>query len=152
MGLDVKLYKSVREVRRSSKNFDFIAFNYDEFKDNAKNLTFKGKYRANERIWPISYPYGMHMRFREELCKLTGRPAGDWKENHNPENPFHELLFFADNEGTIDWETSRELYKDFENYKRKASEHESAEFRQYYEAWHGLFDKARKTGNVIIFS
>jgi hypothetical protein len=56
--------------------------------------------------------YGGYNRWREHLGKCFG-----W--SRDTEDPFMELIYFADNEGTILWKPARELLKDFEEGREK---------------------------------
>lgn len=56
--------------------------------------------------------YSGYNRWREHLGTCFG-----WKRD--TEDPFMELIYFADNEGTILWKPARELLKDFEEGREK---------------------------------
>jgi hypothetical protein len=157
MGLDVKLHKKVRlfEGMPNDEDYEngnvFRAFTLNGFEDRIKNLEY-GKYYISEvQYRTIGYSYSSHSWFRDNLCVIAGLPEKYWRHNHSQEDPFHELLYFADNEGCIDWEASESLYQDFLKFESKALTNTDNAFVNYYIAWMELFNRARINGNVIEF-
>lgn len=154
MGLSVILHENVSHVSQCVDDLNcFLAHVINEqFESNISQLK-KGEYYVSEkRTRSISYPYSYHAEFRSHLCVLIGLKYDYWRENKDPGNCFHELLFFADNEGCIDWKTSRKLAADFINNEVKAMLSDNARFKEFYKEWMDLLLVASNEGNVIEFT
>ena len=157
MGLAVRVYKNIKQTD-NEEECDFEAFVIDDdWKHKIKNLE-EGKFYVGECVdRSISYPYSAHSRFRESLIKLIGREdllkadgTIDW-QNLPSDIPFYDLIWFADNEGCIDWETSERIYKDFKAWETEADEFYSEFQIGKYKEWLNVFDLGRQ-GGVVVFS
>ena len=65
--------------------------------------------------------------------------------------PFYELFDFADNDGTIDRDSSQNLYNDFVEHKQLATEKMPVYYLEYYGRWLETFELAKDAG-VVVFS
>lgn len=61
------------------------------------------------------------------------------------------MVYFADNEGVLDWETSEKLYQDFKKHEYLAKKlFENDIFRlKYFYQWMETFELAKDNGVVI---
>lgn len=135
MGLDVTAYSKLTHVGEHEKDpalnegepggvDDWCyygghvqAFAYDCFPQSFRGIPVLGRrgefvlggcYATTEETkthW-FGMPYGSYNRWREDL-KTQFNPERE------PEKPFYELIWFADNEGTIGPEAARDLLADF---------------------------------------
>lgn len=151
MGLDVILHERVTQVNQCMYDYGcFQAFVIDPlFEKNISKLNKNSWYVSEKRTHFFGYSYSTHANFRSFLCELIGKEFNYWRDFHNELDPFHELLYFADNEGCIDWETSNKLYNDFLAYEKEVAK---SPFKEIYYDWLRLFEVAKKEGNVIEFS
>lgn len=152
MGLDVKVFQNITKLPNDAEDYDFIAHNYKEFNERSKNLEWYGKYKAADKKRMISYSCSLHNDFRRELAVLIGKERRFWESSDVPKDvPFYELFDFADNEGTIDWESSQNIYNDFVKYKQSATEKLPVYYLEIYDRWLETFELG-KDGGVIVFS
>ena len=152
MGLDVKVFQNITKLPKDSNEYGFIAYNYKEFKERSKNLEWEAKYKGETTKRMISYSCSFHNEFRRELAVLIGKERKFWEKPNIPKNvPFYELFDFADNEGTIDWESSKNLYKDFVKYKQLATEKLPICYLKYYGLWLETFELGKESA-VVVFS
>lgn len=151
MGLDVILHERVLKVDQCMDDGNcFLAHVIDSsFEKNISKLHKNSWYISDKRSRVFGYAYGFHADFRSFLCTLIGKEGNYWRDYHNESDSFHELLYFAGNEGCIDWVTSNKLYNDFEAYKKEVG---NSMYKETYYDWLRLFEVARKEGNVIEFS
>lgn len=119
-----------------------------------------GFYQYEEWQDGIGYPYSYHMRFRDELAKLSGWPDTTY-EQHGREwpsytasawkatgGPFWELLNFSDCEGAIGTTACVKLARDFAEFQAKADAHPDERFRENYATWRRNFEFASDRGAV----
>ena len=161
MGLDVRVYQNIKEVA-DADDADFTAFVVaEEWEWKIKNLKKEAHYVGTCVDHTISYPYSRHSRFREMLIRLIGRidllqadGQINWDElptEQGSDIPFIDLVFFADNEGCLDWEVSEKIYQDFKKWEDKVdadgglSEYDV----ELYRDWMNVFDLARQNGVVV---
>lgn len=157
MGLDVKTYGNIK-LAENEEDADFTAFVIDEdWKHKIKNLQDGKAYNGDVIFRGVSYPYSAHNIFREKLVKLVGREElldskGKIKWNELPADiPFYDLIYFADNEGCLDWEVSNTIYSDFEKFNEKAKLEMNEDDYSKYETWLETFKSAKNDG-VVVFS
>jgi hypothetical protein len=158
MGLDVTVYQNIQVLNPTNKeiedmDYDFIAFVIDDaFKPRIKNLIEDAFYSGDNVYDDISYAYSYHSRFRNMLGILIGLKNSEWTDGEKlkPEMDFFELLWFADNEGCIDWETSEKLYNDFKRNQEKANElfGYDEDFIFNYERWTKAFYLGKEKGVI----
>jgi hypothetical protein len=152
MGLDVKVFQNITKLPKDAEDYDFIASNYKEFKEQCQNLEWEAKYKAETKKRMISYPCSSHNDFRRELAEMIGKERRFWENPDMPKDvPFYELFNFADNEGTIDWESSQKLYNDFVSHKKLATEKLPLYYLEYYGRWLETFELGKDAG-VVVFS
>lgn len=152
MGLDVKVFQNITKLPKDAEDYDFIASNYKEFKERCKNLEWYAKYKGETKKIMISYPCSLHNDFRRELAVLIGKERNFWESPDVPKDvPFYEFFDFADNEGTIDWESSLNLYNDFVEHKQLATEKLPVYYLEYYGIWLETFELGKDAG-VVVFS
>jgi hypothetical protein len=103
--------------------------------------------------------YGGHGRFREDLAALSGWPSEievpRTKSNFETvlkDFPFWELIWFADNEGTLGPVACENLAGDFEMYYGAAAREFTYGLDHYkldhYKAWHNSVRIAATTGLI----
>jgi hypothetical protein len=152
MGLDVKVFQNITKLSKDEEDYDFIASNYKEFKERCSNLEWGAKYKAETEKRLISYAYSYHNDFRRELAEMIGEEKNFWESpDVSKDVPFYELFDFPDNEGTIDWESSQNLYNDFVQYKQLATEKLPLHYLEYYGRWLEVFELGKDAG-VVVFS
>jgi hypothetical protein len=157
MGLTVRVYTDIQET--NEKEYDFKVFTLEGFEKRVKNLKWRANYKGNFVGFFIQYPYSAHTYFRDILAELIGMKKDFWRDLeseeevylNNSELPFYELFDFADNEGCIDFESSKNLYTDFENYEALAKEKFNPKDYERYSNWKDAFFAAKDNG-VVVFS
>ena len=161
MGLDVSVYQNVR-ITKSEDDYSFMAFVIDDaWKYKINNLVDGAKYTGDATHADVSYPYGAHNRFREDLLRLTGRSdlltergRIDWDALERESSiPFFELLFFADNEGCLDHSISDTLYRNFLEWLSSAEKFcaEDGYTLGKYKDWLRVFSDGKQEGSVVVF-
>lgn len=151
MGLDITVYQKIKLATQEeieNSNYDFTAFVIEEsWKDRVKNLEYD-KHYTGVPVYGFQCAYSSHSWFRDHLANLTQQNL-NWKtEPCTPNTPFYELINFADNEGVIDFETSKKLYEDFISWRGKAYESNDERFINYYDEWTEIFNHAKENGVV----
>jgi hypothetical protein len=155
MGLSIKIYQNYTKTE-DEDNYDFEACVVtEEWNDRIKNLVIGGLYKAEKMTRTISYSYSYHNDFRRLLCEMLGYEKDEWlgeKSKINSETPFFEFFEFADNEGCMDFETSRELHKDFLIHHTKFIEMYK-DLGDYvldqYDLWLETFELGKENGVVV---
>ena len=157
MGLSVRIYQNYSIVQ-DKEDYDFKAYVVDEnWLDRIKNLVSGANYKGDLICRTISYSCSYHNDFRRLLCEMLGFEKDDWlKENGkiNKDTPFFEFFEFADNEGCIDFETSKELHKDFLIWHTKFStlyKDLGVFVLDQYDLWLETFKLGKENG-VVVFS
>lgn len=158
MGLEVTTYGNIK-LAQNEEDADFVAYVIsDDWRIKVRNLQYGKGYNGDAVFEGVSCSYSAHSRFREELIKLINR--GDlldgkgkikWVEIPNEIIPFHEFIYFADNEGCLDWEVSLVIYNDFKRFNNKAKLEMSEYYYSMYETWLETFRCAKDYG-VVVFS
>lgn len=154
MGLDVRVYKNCKLT--SGEIGDFTAeVLIPEWNDRIKNLEIGGEY-TGERGCTVNHSYSGYNKFRKKLSLLSRRISGMVTYRIKPETcPFFELIEFADNQGCIDWDTAKDLYKDFVVHEKHAKElsylAEDLHFFERYQEWKHLTKEASEINSVIVF-
>jgi hypothetical protein len=143
------------------------AYAYTEFPDSFRGIPIVGTkhYRSSEFIEGGCYAitdetethrfragsYSGYNRWREDLARQFN-PApitfdrGPRMAKPEPEKPFYELIWFADNEGTIGPEAALDLLADFDLHVNLYEGDEYA--RSKYADWHKAFKLAADGGLV----
>ena len=160
MGLDVYGYRDVA-ITYDEDDYDFIVSVIDDnWKYKVENLSYGDKYIGEKVDASVSYGYGMHNRFREELIRIIGRndlivnDRIDWdKLCADNTIPFYELINFADNEGCLDYKISEKLYDEFLEWKDIAITYcgDNLRLKGYYLDWLEIFKYTRDNG-VVVFT
>lgn len=115
-----------------------------------RGLESKRCYVAKEQSWSFrAGSYSGYNCWREELAKAAELDLEDvWV---NPEihtdDPFYELLDFADNEGTIGPEACADLAKDFEDLAVKYRMPQ--ECQELFDTWAMAFQDAANNGMIV---
>lgn len=156
MGLDISVYKNIKQVEPDPDGYSFTAFVLeDSWNDRIKNLEAGKDYQGEGCDAGVSYSYGSHYRFRNLLCEIVlDKEVTKFHETDLPEDmPFIKLIDFADNEGCLDWETSAILYNDFVKWKDKAVKHLADEphFLDRYMDWLNVFENGKEENTVVVF-
>lgn len=165
MGLDISYFKGLKEIRPliGDEELDWQA-NEKRFYINkdfpGRNGSIKEgvvySYEDKGAFWAGSYK-----QWREELAKVAGYPAVEYKDRFDgtrmrhdaaawgmSEGPFWELIHFSDCEGTIGPEPSAKLAQDFARYQAKADAHPDEWWRRLYATWRTAFETAAQNGAV----
>ena len=157
MGLDVHVFKNITKSNDEDA-CGFVAFVVSErWNHKIRNLDLNARYTGDVADESISCAYGYHSRFRESLIKLIGRD--DLLKEDGTINwailpcgiPFYDFIDFADNEGCLDWETSKHIYNDFKNFESKAKDFYNDFQFDFYQKWLNIFKTAQNKG-VVVFS
>jgi len=158
MGLDVSVYQNIKIIESEnddSEEFyevqDFRAFVInDSWKYKVKNLVYDAYYTGDCVGPDFGYPYSAHMHFRNQLASISGDVY--WPNGCDDEKAFFELLYFADNEGCLDWDISEKLYNAFVDNRELAISklgYDEA-FVRRYDVWTEIF-KFGKDKGVVVF-
>ncbi|NUS02048.1 MAG: hypothetical protein HOV97_05735 [Nonomuraea sp.] len=94
--------------------------------------------------------YGGYNAFRRELAALLGHTVEDyWHGLVGDDEPFYELINFADNEGTIGPEAAADLLADFRAHRDSYLERHADEWsREGYDDWIKALEIAADGGLV----
>lgn len=102
--------------------------------------------------------YGGYGQWRQDLAKnfnpaaITFEKHGPSMSKPDPDLPFYELIWFADNEGCIGPDAARDLHIDFrthaERYRVLHADDDSSWYVGRYEDWTRAFDLAADGGLV----
>lgn len=163
MGLDVSVFKNVKRTDIENE-VCFTAIVIDErWEYKIKNLENEKDYKGDYAISKVSYGYSTHNRFREILLKIIGRndllvEGGEinWERiKEQNKLPFYELIWFADNEGCLDFEISNILYQNFLYWKEDAmkyfNENRDDYFKEKYLDWLNVFESGKEVNSVVVF-
>lgn len=161
MGLDAHCFQNIKRVENEYEE-DFTPYVIDDnWKYKIKNLEENKPYKGDYVSFHIQYSYGTHNRFRETLLKLIGKEdllnndgRINWSLYNNgsySKTPFYEFIDFADNEGSIDWETNERIYNSFKEYEEKAKEFYKDDnyFLGKYMEWLDVFKHGKNKGVVV---
>lgn len=134
------------------------AFAYAGFEQSLDGLEPGVCYEVGEPFRGGSFSYGGYGEWRRDLCKimLNVDPQVVWD---NPDSyrdePFYELIRFADNEGTIGPKAAARLAEDFDGYRAKYVEAHDSDpdpwMIQRYESMSDAFHLAA-SGGLVDFS
>jgi len=91
--------------------------------------------------------YSGYGRFREALAELMGHTPSDYWNDVDEDEPFYELINFADNEGTIGPEAAADLLEDFRKHRDLFIEG-WPDFTEVYDDWIIAFELASDAGIV----
>lgn len=163
MGLYVSVYKDIKAADSETEGDSFVAYVIDDcWKHKIKNLIDGQLYEGRVTDSYVSYSYSTHSRFREFLIKVIGKDEEllndhgriRWDDlSTKSDIPFYDLIWFADNEGCLDWEVSEKLFKEFEENFQAALQMESKYkyMVEKYLDWYNIFKDAKNKG-VVVFS
>ncbi len=156
MGLSVTAYSKLKHVGKHAKDPELNegepggvddwcyyddhvqAFAYDSFPqsfrgtpiiDQREGFIFGGCYATTSetKTHGFDHSYGGYNRWRENLQR-------QFNPDREPEAPFYELIWFADNEGTIGPEAAKDLLADFKAHAEQY-EAEDGYAAQRYQDW-----------------
>jgi len=171
MGLNVAVFKDVKRTNDDNE-CKFVAYVVDDnWRYKVKNLEYGARYTGECIYSSIEYAYGTHSKFRAGLLAVIGRMDFMYFDHDRNEHrinfyefdnekdiPFHDLICFADNEGCIDWETSKKIYDDFVKYKnlvnKKLIEQVFGDFEYFeslYKNWMTTFKWGSQENSVVDF-
>lgn len=177
MGLDITAYSNIKRLEGIQFDEDGEPVNFDgDYTRLYVNRDFPG--RADEVEDGKCYStegehhafragsYGGYNFWREELARMAGYPATDYRVYGRTEKrhdagawaadsgPFFELICFSDCEGVIGTAVSQKLAKDFADFDEKAKTHEpvipfmQGRFYDLYQQWRKAFEVAAQNGVV----
>lgn len=176
MGLDISAHSKLRFTGYHPKDWDYCekldhltAYAYDAFPhalagvmESQKLVSDNGTLyfgcfvatEASESYRFRAGSYGGYGQWRMALAECFGTGKA------TPENPFYELVYFADNEGTIlypaaerlaeDFEENRERWGDYcvENFSSSGPFDNGTYYLEKYEDWAHAFKLASEHGLV----
>lgn len=164
MGLDITAYSRLEHVGKHTKDptenegepggmddwcyYDghVQAYAYDDFPQSFRGIPILGKravgqstfleggcYEATARTHTHSFRAGSYTGYGLWRADLQSR----FNPNCDPDGPFYELIFFADNEGSIGPEASKDLLADFLLYFERypADEWDLAKYKDWLNAF-----------------
>lgn len=171
MTLDITAYSNLTHLGIDAdglccENDDHItAFAYDAFPKSFAGIPNLGTTAVRGARFLLGGCYqetGETARFDFNAGPYRG--YGEWRRNlgrqfnpdEDPDGPFYELLWFADNEGCIGPEAAKNLLNDFREHSDRYDPqplHDDPEFadwsRQRYEDWARAFELAANNGIVV---
>lgn len=179
MGLDITAYSRLKHVGLHGKWDDedehyekhIQAYAYKSFPQSFRGipilaeeahgntqLVSGGCYVRTDRTETHSFragSYGGYGKWREDLAKdynpapVTWDRIGPSMAEPDPQRPFYELIWFADNEGTIGPEAAADLLADFrEHVTGYAQVHDDYDVARYVD-WMRAFELAAGGGLVV---
>jgi hypothetical protein len=157
MGLDIVAH---RQLAPSDEGFR-LSPNIPCFAPRAEGVDMAALYSSAQDFHFRAGSYGGYNTWRENLAKLAGYPATEWRD-HDGETtmkhaaacwrgaagPFSELINFADNEGTIGPIVAKKLAADFAQFEDQAKATDDAWFIDRYGEWKLAFEIAADGGAV----
>lgn len=157
MGLDIMVYTHVRALPpadvTSEDEGQILAFVLPGFEQSLRGLE-PDRWYVGEWIDDFALPYTAYGAWRRALCVAAlGVPAEDvWNDpDRFREQPFFEIIHFADNEGTIGPDACADLAADFQAHRDRLLPVLIAErewFGQFYDRCHFAFSMAGGGGLV----
>ncbi len=155
MGLDITAYKQLTKVAvavdKDSEPLDggeyFHAYANPDFPGREEGVEHHAYYSFVQDFAFRAGSYSGYGDWRRQLADLAGWPSYEAVQDAT-DGPFFELLWFADNEGTIGPVVSAKLAGDFAAYQSRADKHHDAWFREKYTKWRAAFEMARDNGAV----
>ncbi|MDG4791891.1 hypothetical protein O7626_39445 [Micromonospora sp. WMMD1102] len=162
MGLDITAYSHLNHLGKHTDDWceseeHIQAYAYDAFPESFRGIPILGTrvsgstffdggcYERTEKTEAHGFRAGSYSgygRWRDGLREAFN-PAAD------PARPFFELIWFADNEGSIGPDAARDLLADFREYAdRYAAEFDDDYDRQRYADWTRAFELAADGGLV----
>lgn len=165
MGLDITAYSNLKHIGQHKKDTDFCyyenhvqAFAYSVFAASFRGIPILGTRdventsfidggcfevtEATESHGFRAGSYSGYNRWRRDL-------ASQFNPDTNPDQPFYELIYFADNEGSIGPDAAKDLLADFQKHQNEYAQtvHEKY-FREKYADWTRAFELASNGGLV----
>lgn len=181
MGLDITAYSKLRAVGQHVPDGQWCdeedhvtAFAYDSFEASFRGLPildrraiggssfiWGGCYEITDKTVAVDFGAGSYpgySRWREDLARQFNPAPILWDKlppgmgKPDPDLPFYELIWFADNEGTIGELAAADLLADFTanaaSYAPKGYEWEIAQSVEKYTDWAEAFRLAADGGLV----
>jgi hypothetical protein len=174
MGLDITAYSNLKSIGRHvefgewCEDDDHItAYAYDSFPRSFRGIEVLGEHdhllhggcfietEATETIGFRAGSYGGYNAWRQDLadqfnpveCQIEGgRPS---MTEPDPDKPFYELIWFADNEGSIGPEAAKDLLEDFQTHAAAYIRPDLYEWYPHvYANWTRAFELAADGGLV----
>jgi hypothetical protein len=171
MGLDIVAYSNVEKIDNPVENeYGYIedavkAYVLGDFDRSLRGLEDGAWYRSTDESDEVSFRAGSYSGYnlwRDSLAQIAlGIPANNiWADpDKYKDEPFFELINFADNEGTIGPIAARDLAMDFvtsrDDIERKAKEHFTTDegdvdwFMQKYDDWTEACEIASHDGLIL---
>jgi hypothetical protein len=163
MGLDITAYSNLGAVGKHTAGWceddnHVVAIAYDSFPDSFRGIPVLSTETHSGATFLMGGCYAL-----TDTTEMHGFQAGSysgynaWRADlqrqfnpdRDPAEPFYELIWFADNEGSIGPEAAADLLKDFEQH---AAEYRPGDygdyFREKYADWTRAFQLAAVGGLV----
>lgn len=165
MGLDITAYSHLKllgthvDVEDWCEDDDHLqAYAYSSFPasfrgieitSNKGELIMGGCYETTPRTEETRFragSYGGYGDWRRDL-------SHQFNPEEDPDLPFYELIYFADNDGCIGPEAARDLLADFREHREKylpgeRDEYWEKHYRELYDHWTRAFELAAEDGMV----
>lgn len=177
MGLDITAYSNLKSIGRHVTDDDewcdedghIMAFAYDSFPQSFRGIPVLaerfvsgstllegGCYVATDATETISFragSYGGYNNWRQALADRFNPVSRGWDHGPtmtepDPNKPFYELIWFADNEGTIGPEAAADLLEDFRTHAESYRVPGAGRYPETYQNWTRAFELAADGGLV----
>lgn len=174
MGLDITAYSNLHHIgthtdeiwRDWCQNEDHIqSFAYDTFPQSFRGIPILstrrefiegGCYERTDKTEEIGFHAGSYSgygRWRADLAEQFNPAPMTWDHGPSmtepdPDKPFYELIWFADNEGTIGPDAARDLLADFRQHADRYDPIEPLYSRQKYDDWTRACELAADNGLI----
>ncbi|HEU4540397.1 MAG TPA: hypothetical protein VFR23_04660 [Jiangellaceae bacterium] len=164
MGLDITAYSRLKHIGRHTEDWceDYenhvMAFAYDDFPLSFRGIPVLGTTQhgavtfLDAGCFEITEETERHA-FRAGSYSGYNRWRADLQRQFNhatePDRPFYELIWFADNEGSIGPDAAKDLLADFREHAAAYDPGEYADyFREKYQDWTRACELAADSGLI----
>jgi len=173
MGLDISAYKGLEKIdcvfdeegdpidatTREPIDYDVRPWVNPDFPGRADDIESRAVYKSADSMSLTGWGYGRYNAWREQLAKLAGYPATEFKSYGTTQmrydagawaataGPFWELIYFTDCDGTVGSAISAKLAKDFADHAA-AAEAIGGHFFEVYQEFRDAFEMAADNGCV----
>lgn len=173
MGLDITAYSNLKHVGLHVELGDWCddeehihAYAYDSFRQSFRGIPVLGTVNgfvhggcyvttdATESTDFRAGSYGGYNMWRQDLADQFNAVERGWDHGPtmtepDPAKPFYELIWFADNEGTIGPDAAKDLLEDFRTHASVYTLAEShGQYLEIYTNWTRAFELAADGGLV----
>lgn len=171
MGLDITAYSRLKHVGKHADGWceeqyndetwervHVAAYAYDSFPQSFRGIPVIGTTASGASTFLDGGCFAVTEETKTHAFRAGSYSGyGLWRDDlrlqfnpdTNPDLPFYELIWFADNEGCIGPDAAKDLLADFREHAAAYAPREHADyFRQKYEDWTTAFELAADGGLV----